>query len=222
MPIDYKAPYSQQWSLDVQRQFGGTWLADVGYYGSNGIHLHGFEEGNQPAVESYLNCTAATPCFAGPGANTAACTVAGGCAVSITGPINSTGNSNKLAVLRPYTGYGPGLFFVDLFTSNYHSLQTQLQKRFSGNSLVNVSYTWSHGLTTDPADRSTGGAAIPQVSGDFAGNYGPTVAARRHLLPPNFVRDLPCNPNHHPLMSHVLGACQFSGITTSHTPLPLP
>jgi len=66
MPVDYKAPYSQQWSLDVQRQFGGTWLADVGYYGSNGIHLPGFEDLNQPAVASYLNCTAATPCFAGP------------------------------------------------------------------------------------------------------------------------------------------------------------
>src|SRR6267378_900941 len=197
MPVDYKSPYSQQWSLDVQRQFAGTWLADVGYYGSNGIHLPGFEDLNQPAVASYLKCTAATPCFAGPGANTPACTVSGGCAVSISGPINSTGNSqatmrsNQLNVLRPYTGYGPGLFFVDLFTSNYHSLQTQLQKRFSGNSMFNISYTWSHGKDTEPTDRSTGGANLPQVSGDFRDNYGPTVADRRHVLTANFVRDLP-------------------------------
>ena len=221
MPVDYKAPYSQQWSLDVQRQFGGTWLADVGYYGSNGIHLPGFEELNQPAVASYLKCTAATPCFAGPGANASACTVAGGCAVSITGPINNTGNSNKLAVLRPYTGYGPGLFFVDLFTSNYHSLQTQLQKRFSGNSQVNVSYTWSHGLTTDPADRSTGGAAIPQVSGDFRGNYGPTVADRRHVLTANFVWDLPWLRSQQGLVGHILGGWEVSGIQTFQTGLPL-
>jgi hypothetical protein len=221
MPIDYKAPYSQQWSLDVQRQFGGTWLADVGYYGSNGIHLPGFEELNQPAVASYLNCTAATPCFAGPGANTSACTIAGGCAVSISAPINNTGNSNKLAVLRPYTGYGPGLFFVDLFTSNYHSLQTQLQKRFSGNSFANVSYTWSHGLTTDPADRSTGGSAIPQVSGDFRGNYGPTVADRRHVLTANFVWDLPWHRSQQGLVGHVLGGWEVSGVQTFQTGLPL-
>jgi hypothetical protein len=221
MPVDYKAPYSQQWSLDVQRQFGGTWLADVGYYGSNGIHLPGFEELNQPAVASYLNCTAATPCFAGPGANTAACTVAGGCAVSITGPINNTGNSNKLAVLRPYVGYGPGLFFVDLFTSNYHSLQTQLQKRFSGNSQVNVSYTWAHGLTTDPTDRSTGGSNIPQVSGDFRGNYGPTVADRRHVLTANFVWDLPWLRSQQGLVGHILGGWEVSGIQTFQTGLPL-
>src|SRR5260370_33907801 len=216
MPIDYKAPYSQQWSLDVQRQFGGTWLADVGYYGSNGIHLPGFEELNQPAVASYLNCTAATPCFAGPVANTAACAVAGGCAVSITGPINSTGNSNKPAVLRPYTGYGPGVFFVDLFTSHYLSLQTQLQKRFSGNSQVSASYTWSHGLTTDPGDRSTGGAALPQVTGDFRGNYGPTVADRRHVLTANFVWDLPWLREQHGFAGRILGGWEVAG--SQHTP----
>ncbi len=227
MPIDYKAPYSQQWSLDVQRQFAGTWLADVGYYGSNGIHLPGFEDLNQPPVASYLNCTAATPCFAGPGANTSACTASGGCKVIIAPPIGGTSSaqattkSNQLNVLRPYTGYGPGLFFVDLFTANYHSLQTQLQKRFSGKSLVNVSYTWSHGLTTDPADRSTGGAALPQVSGDFRGNYGPTVADRRHVLTANFVWDLPWLRDQRGFAGHILGGWEVSGVQTFQIGLPL-
>jgi hypothetical protein len=221
MPINYKPAYSQQWSLDVQRQFAGTWLADVGYYGSNGIHLPGFEDLNQAPVASYLNCTTAAPCFAGPGANTAACTVKGGCAVSFTGPINSTATSNKLNVLRPYTGYGPGSFFIDAFTSNYHSLQAQLQKRFSGNSLVNISYTWSHGLTTDPADRSTGGAALPQVTGDFRGNYGPTVADRRHVLTANFVYDLPFYRSQQGFVGHVVGGWEVSGVQTFQTGLPL-
>lgn len=221
MPVDYKSPYSQQWSLDIQRQFGGTWLADIGYYGSNGIHLPGFEELNQPPVASYLKCTTATPCFAGPGANTSACTVTGGCAVSITTPINNTTKSNQLNVLRPYTGYGPGLFFVDLFTSNYHSLQTQLQKRFKGSSFVNISYTWSHGLTTDPTDRSTGGANIPQVSGDFRNNYGPTVADRRHVLTANFVWELPWLRSQQGFAGHVFGGWQISGIQTFQTGLPL-
>lgn len=221
MPIDYKPAYSQQWSLDVQRQFAGTWLADVGYYGSNGIHLPGFEDLNQAPVASYLNCTAATPCFAGPGANTAACTVAGGCAVAVAAPVNSTKKSNQLNVLRPYVGYGPGLFFIDAFTSNYHSLQAQLQKRFSGNSLVNVSYTWSHGLTTDPADRSTGGAALPQVTGDLRGNYGPTIADRRHVLTANFVYDLPFYRTQQGLVGHLVGGWELSGVQTFQTGLPL-
>ena len=212
MPLDYKPAYSQQWSLDVQRQFAGTWLADVGYYGSIGIHLPGFEDLNQALVASYLKCTAATPCFAGPSSPNP---------VTITPPINSTANSNRLNVLRPYTGYGPGLFFIDAFTSNYNSLQAQVQKRFSGNSLVNVSYTWSHGLTTDPADRSTGGAALPQVTGDFRGNYGPTVADRRHVLTANFVYDLPVYRTQQGFIGHALGGWEVSGVQTFQTGLPL-
>src|SRR6266478_935260 len=214
MPIDYKSPYSQQWSLDVQRHFANTWLVDVGYYGSSGIHLPGFEDLNQPAVASYLHCTAATPCFAGP-------TSAPANGVVINGAINGTTNSNKLAVLRRYVGYGPGLFFIDAFTSNYHSLQTQLQKRLAGNSMVNVAYTWSHGLTTDPADRSTGGSNIPQVTGDFRGNYGPTVADRRHVLTANFIWEVPWLRNLQGFKGHVVGGWQFSGIQTFQTGLPL-
>jgi len=212
MPVDYKSPYSQQWSLDVQRQVGNSWLFDIGYYGSNGIHLPGFEDLNQAPVASYLNCTTATPCHAGPGSTNN---------VAITAPINNTTPSNQLAVLRPYTGYGPGLFFVDLFTSNYHSLQTQAQKKFSGNSFVSVAYTWSHGLTTDPADRSTGGSAIPQVSGDFRNNYGPTVADRRHVLTANFVYELPWMRSQQGVVGHILGGWQFSGVQTFQTGLPL-
>jgi hypothetical protein len=214
MPIDYKSPYTQQWSLDIQHVFGAGWLVDVGYYGNNGIHLPGFEDLNQPSVASFTGCTAATPCFAGP-------TFVPANGVIITGAINGTTNSNKLAVLRPYTGYGPGLFFVDAFTSNYNSLQTQLQKRFKGNTMISIAYTWSHGLTTDPTDRSTGGANIPQVSGDFRNNYGPTVADRRHVLTANFIWEIPGERYLHGFASHVLGGWQISGVQTFQTGLPL-
>ena len=136
-------------------------------------------------------------------------------------PVNGNTNSNKLAVLRPYVGYGPGLFFVDVFTANYHSLQTQVQKRLSASSMVNVSYTWSHGLTTDPADRSTGGAALPQVTGDLRSNYGPTIADRRHVLTANFVWEIPWTHSLQGVAKHVLDGWQFSGVQTFQTGLPL-
>jgi len=214
MPVDYKSPYSQQWSLDVQRQFGTSWLVDIGYYGSNGIHLPGFEDLNQAPVSSYLNCTAATPCTAGPAPTSADNVV-------ITGPINGTANSRKLAVLRPYTGYGPGLFFVDLFTSNYNAMQAQIQKRFHGNSQFTLAYSWSHGMTTDPTDRSTGGANLPQVTGNFSNNYGPTVADRRHVATANFVYELPWMRSHQGVAGHILGGWQISGVQTFQTGLPL-
>jgi len=226
MPIDYHSPYTQQWSLDIQRQIGTTWFVDVGYYGNNGIHLPGYADFNQPPPFAYRNCTDTSKCFAGPvmvaangvsfqsGANQPACpTGALTC-------VNGTVALNKLNVLRRYVGYGPALDFEDIYTSNYHSLQMQLNKHFSGKSLFGVVYTWSHGLTTNPADRNTGAGSIPQAPTALRNNYGPTIADRRHILTANFVWELPWLRTQQGFVGHVLGGWQFSGVQTFQTGLP--
>ena len=38
----------QQWSLDVQRELPGSWLLDVGYVGTHGVHLPFMWDPNQP------------------------------------------------------------------------------------------------------------------------------------------------------------------------------
>lgn len=235
---NYKSPYTQQWSMDVQRQFAATWLIDLGYYGNNGIHLPGFVEGNYPGVNTYQKCTVASPCFAGPGANTAACTVSGGCAVNFSSTgvgnvgsnpcpagvatcISSSAYATRENVLRPFTGYNAIASWGDIYTSNYNALQANIQKKFRGASLVNIAYTWSHGLTTDGADRSTGAGFIPQIPTDLRGNYGPTVADRRHVLTANFVWEVPWLRQQRGLIGHVLGGWEFSGVQTFQTGLPL-
>ena len=221
MPVDYQSPYSQQWSFDIQRQLQGNWFLDLGYYGSNGIHLPGVIDPNQPAPGAYLKCTTANKCFAGPVALAAnGVDISTGCGT--TQPcVNGSGNTTKLNVVRPFVGYGPEVGFLDIYTSNYHSLQTQLQRKFSGLSYVNVSYTWSHGLTTDPADRSTGASNLPQIPTDLRNNYGPTVADRRHVLTANFVWELPWMRDQHGAIGHLLGGWEFSGVQTFQTGLPL-
>jgi len=221
MPIDYQSPYSQQWSLDVQRQLPGNWFVDIGYYGNNGIHLPGIIDPNQPAPAAYLKCTTASPCFAGPTA------VAGnGVDISTGCPtsqpcVNGSGNTTKLNVVRPFTGYGPETGFLDIYTSNYHSLQTQVQRKFAGNTYVNFSYTWSHGLTTDPGDRSTGGYNLPQTPTDLRNNYGPTVADRRNVATANFVWELPWMRDQHGAVGHLLGGWEVSGVQTFQSGLPV-
>ncbi|HYL13629.1 MAG TPA: carboxypeptidase regulatory-like domain-containing protein [Terriglobales bacterium] len=214
MPIDYKSPYTQQWSLDMQRNFGIGWFVDVGYFGNNGIHLPGLIDFNQPTPFAYRNCTPTTPCFAGPGAGN-------GVNFGASPIVNSTAATTKLNVLRPFVGYGPANGFADIYTSNYHSLQVQMNKRFSGNSLVGVAYTWSHGLTTDPADRSTGASALPQAPTALSNNYGPTIADRRHVLTANFVWELPWMRGQQGAIGHILGGWEFSGVQTFQTGLPL-
>jgi hypothetical protein len=135
--------------------------------------------------------------------------------------VNSTAATTKLNVLRQFVGYGPASGFADIYTSNYNSLQVQVNKRFGGRSLVGVAYTWSHGLTTDPADRSTGGSALPQAPTAFINNYGPTIADRRHVLTANFVWDLPWMHAQKGVAGHILGGWQVSGVQTFQTGLPV-
>ncbi len=139
------------------------WIFDVGYYGNNGIHLPGFLDINQPASGAYLNCNATTPCMSG--TNT----------ISFTHNINSvpmtvvdTSNTSLLNAIRPYIGWNGGNAFEEIYTSNYHAFQSQIQKQFKDNTLFNISYTWSHCLTTYVADRSTG--RIMPVQGDLRDN----------------------------------------------------
>jgi hypothetical protein len=52
--------YAQQWNLDVQRQFGQSWLADVAYVGTRGLKLWNFHNINEavpgpgPLASRYL------------------------------------------------------------------------------------------------------------------------------------------------------------------------
>jgi hypothetical protein len=213
VPIDYKYPYTTQWSLDVQREIFHGWIFDVGYYGNNGIHLPGFLDNNQPATNAYLNCTTATPCMSGTNAITFNTTVNGQPVVAVT-----TANTNKLNVLRPYIGWNGGNAFEEIYTSNYHALQSQIQRQFKGNTLVNLSYTWSHCLTTYQADRSTG--SIMPVQGDLRSNYGPCIADRRHIVTGNFVWDIPYFRTQQGFVGHVLGGWEVSGVQTFQTGLP--
>ena len=221
VPINYKSPYTQQWSVDMQRQMHGNWFFDFGYFGNSGIHLPGFVDTNAPIPGAWTSCAAPSSCASGTnviqfqGSDNSNVKVCNGL------PCVTSNNTNKLNVLRPYLGYAGLNDFEDIFTSNYHSLQAQVQKKFSGNSLINLAYTWSHGLTTDMADRSTG-AVIPQsYTAIRSNNYGPTIADRRHVVTANFVYDLPWLKEQHGLVGHVLGGWEVSGVQTFQTGLPV-
>jgi hypothetical protein len=211
---NYKSPYSQQWSLDVQDELTRGWIVDVGYYGANGIHLPGFFDNNQPAVNSYLNCTNATPCMSGPNAISFSTTVNGTPVVAVT-----NGNTNGLNVLRPYIGYSGGAAVRNIYTENYNGLQTNVKKQFSGNTMVDLNYTWSHALTTYVADRSTG--SVMPVQGHIRdNNYGPGIADRRHVFTGDFVWEIPWLKNQQGLVGHAIGGWEVSGVQTFQTGLP--
>lgn len=212
--VNYKSPYTQQWSFDVQNEIAHGWILDLGYYGQNGIHLPGFFDNNQPPVDAYLKCTNASPCMSGPNAISFTTTVNGNSVVAVT-----SGNTNGLNALRPYIGYSGGNAVTNIYTENYNGLQTELVKQFSGNTNLNIAYTWSHALTTYVADRSTG--SIMPVQGHLRdNNYGPGIGDRRHVLTANFVWDLPWLKTQQGFLGHAIGGWEFSGVQTFQTGLP--
>ena len=213
MDPNYHPSYTSQWSLDLQHDLGGGIFIDVGYYGNSGIHLPGFIDMNQPAEGAYVPCTLATPCKGGPmGANVINFDVGG---VQV---VNTT-TTARLNALRPYVGYAGIQATRNIYTSNYNGLQTQLQKKFKGNSMANIAYTWSHSLTSYIADRSTG--SIMPVQGHIRdNNWGPGIGDRRHVLTANFVWELPWYQAQQGVVGHLLGGWEISGVQTFQTGLP--
>jgi len=189
----WHTPYTQQWSLDVQRQITKDMMIDVGYYGNNAHHLLGVVDINQVqpgvGVDNGLDPTKFT----------------------------STGGELPLNQFRPFLGYGSISGIMNQFNSNYHSLQAQFQKRWGANSTFVFNYTWSHNLTNNPSDRSN----APQNTYDIAAEYGPSSLDRRHNVTASYVYEFPWMREQSGVTGHILGGWEVSGLFYYYTGTPL-
>lgn len=190
----WRQPNTQEWSLDVQREVMPKLMVDVGYYGNKGTHLLGDVDINEPTPGAYV--TALAP-------------------FGVTAPITSFGATEQLNFIRPFKGYDAMNIFSTEFDSNYNSLQVAVQKRFTGNSILNVNYTWSHGLTDAQSDFTT-----PVITSDPHLDYGPAVFDRRNILNVNYVYYLPFFQAQQGFMGHALGGWEVSGILSAYSGRP--
>ena len=194
----FSTPYTQQFSLDLQQQLAPNFVLDVGYFGVLGRHLLGIVDLNTVPVGAYL--------AAGLGS-----TVTGDSVKRIT-----TSNSPTLNQIRPYKGYTSLNTIEPWFNSSYNSLQVSLQKRFSGQSLIDVNYTWSRALTNNQSDRSS----APQNVYDLRAEYGRSALDRNQILTGDFVYELPFLKNQPGLVGRVVGGWEVSGIVSLNSGLP--
>lgn len=208
---DWKTPYLQHWSLDVQRQLTAKTLVTVGYYGSKGTNLIGIVDINllQPGVASKTLCATGSSTVVTPGAALVPCKQPGV-------PFFTAAAELILDQIRPYRGYRAINIIQPRFNSNYHSLQVSGQQRFSGSSQIGVAYTWSKNLTDSQTDRSSS----PQNPYDIRSEYGRASLDRRHILTSNFNYELPFYKSQENLVGKILGGFQMSGIVTYQTGLP--
>ena len=227
LQTDWKTPYMQHWSFDVQHQLNSKTLIDVGYYGSKGTHLIGLTEINDLPPGQALNSLCA------PGANyfgqTAAFTpvrcqspgyVFRNTAAAPGNPnvVGTTLSTDILILdqLRPYKGYRSIAIVQPRYNSNYNSLQVYVQRRFTGASQLNVAYTFAKNLTDSQNDRS----AAPQDTYNSKVEKARAALDRRHVFTANFVYELPFFNKQENLLGKILGGFQTSGIVTYQTGLP--
>jgi outer membrane receptor protein involved in Fe transport len=192
---DYKTPYTQQWNLDIQREFRKSVMVDVAYVGTKGTHLLGIVDLNTVYPGLAFSSGLVPP-----------------------GTVFTSANTPVLNLLRPYKGYSSINIIEPWFNSNYNGLQTSVEKHFRGQSLVSANYTWSHGLTDAQTDRSS----APQNVYNFnQGEYGPTQYDRRHVFSATWVYELPFMQDQKGLMGKILGGWESAGVVSASTGLPL-
>jgi hypothetical protein len=228
MDTDWKTPYMQHWSLDVQHQLSSSTVFTIGYYGSKGTHLVGVTEINDLPPGLALNsfCAPGNNTTTTPGVTLVRCQPAG-YAFRNTATTIAQGNPNVVGAtvftdnaildqLRPYRGYRSITMLQPRYNANYHSLQFYAQHRFTGASQISAAYTWSKNLTDSQNDRSN----APQNTFDIRSEYSRATLDRRHVFSMNYIYELPFFKDQHGFAGKLLGGWQASGIVTYNTGLP--
>jgi hypothetical protein len=169
----YLTPLVLEWNFNIQYEFLPTWVLEVGYVGSHGIHQ---AVGNQEINEAQLSGNPlGTNLYNAPGIATGQvpCT-----------PTNC--NTVATASLRvPFLGFAPG-GLLGGFTDGddkFNSLQATVRKSFSHGLTLQAAYTWGKGLATDTMQNND-----PNIHGT---QYGLNPAYHPQRLSLNYNWDLP-------------------------------
>ncbi len=157
---DYSPPVVYNWSLGIQQNLGFGTVLDVGYVGSVARHL--MQRRSFNAVRYGTRFLPAS--------------------------IDSTaGTPLPDNFLRPLPGYADIQYIELSSTSNYHSMQTQLNKRFSKGLQFGLAWTWSKSLNLV----NNNGDAVNPFLDPRMRNYGKGNFDRTHNFVLNYLYSLP-------------------------------
>jgi hypothetical protein len=199
-PVIYQTPYVQQYSLDVQTAINPTTMLDVGYYGDHGTHLQGAVDINEARSGAFAQTSI------GYSQGGASCIM-----------FSSQACEAPLNQIRPYLGYTAINDLLNVFNSNYNSIQAKLTKKFSGKSMIDANYTWSRALTNSQYDSGAGA----QNTYNLSAEYGASPYNRNNAFVIDGVWELPWMKDQKDLMGEILGGWEMSGIYTIESGLPL-
>ncbi|MBS1831522.1 MAG: TonB-dependent receptor [Acidobacteria bacterium] len=190
---DFKPPTVYNWSFGIQQNVGFGTVLDVAYVGNVGRHLM-----QRRSLNALPYGTRFLPSSIDP--------------TTGTSPLPDN-------FLRPNPGYADIQYIELAGTSNYHSMQTQINKRFSRGFQFGVSWTWSKAMTIV---NGNGDAVNPYLDYRMR-NYGRASFDRTHNFVFNYLYDLPsiARVTNNAVAKGILGNWQLSGLTTFTSGAPL-
>jgi outer membrane receptor protein involved in Fe transport len=209
---DFHSPFSEQWSIGVQHQFGRNSVAEVRYVGTRGVDLFQNVNGNffiGPIVNglpNWLGSGVNLPAF--PNAVPAGTTAQ----VCVDNPATFPNEGTCNGRLRPQAGIT--VRTNDGF-SNYHSMQSRYNGRFLNNALtVGAAYTFSKTI-----DNASEIFAFDIASANAQNPFclttcekGLSQIDRPHAFSLNFLYDVPWMKEQRGFLGHVLGGWQVNGV----------
>lgn len=120
---------------------------------------------------------------------------------------------------RPYKGWGVINHREQSYMSNYHGLQTGLNRSMSRGLMLQIAYTWSKAI--DNADFPGGIYGFVPNTRDSSGERGRANFDATHNFIASYLWDVPFLRNRKDLIGRILGGWQYSGVVTLRTGLPI-
>jgi hypothetical protein len=185
-------PATMNFSFGAQRRVSSLFVVDVAYVGSLSSHLAENRDYNTtPFATNFLR--------------------------SNEDP-TAAGRALRQTFLRPFIGYD-AINVVEMSSnSSYHSLQTQIQRRFGKQLNIDVSWTWSKAMGYADGDRSIRSALLGKWR-----DYGRLGLDTTHILNVFFVYEIPTLSRlagGNPLVKALFDEWRLSGISRFASGVP--
>jgi hypothetical protein len=209
----FRAPYSENVQLTIEREFPGRAVARASYVGTFGRHNQAVIEGNPITQAGHDACFASTACSGTSGARNLQ---------SLNYPTHTQYGYPNSAGQNDFVSMA---FISSISSSNYNSLQLSLDKGLTHGLQLQASYTFSHSLDDASSFEGSGfggtnGRAYNQYVKTL--NYGNSAFDYRHrfVIAPIYVVPFKNSGGLFSPMNLLLGGWQISGIATFATGAP--
>ncbi len=214
-----KPPYIQSFSLQVQQEVGFDTVVSVAYVGTLSHRLPQARNLNYiPYGATFLKQNQDPASFGG----TVPDQEANLAQVYKDAGLNFSGsNALRQEFLRRYPGFGQIRYWEFVGSSNYHSLQATVQRRYKQGLTYGLSYTFSKAMGTASGDGDFNNPVCTRCY-----DYRLLSFDRKHILAINYIWNLPTFSRwmgNHWAAKRVLDGWELSGITQmmSGTPTEL-